>query len=55
MRIRKSVSAGTFVIEWDSDRPRIIVGLFGLDRPSVQWHLTNKWHRLRWRLRGDRG
>lgn len=54
MRIGRSATERTFSIEWDSDRPRIIVGLFGYDRPSVQWHLTNKWRRLCWRLRGQR-
>ncbi len=51
MRIGKSSTFRTFSIEWDGDRPRIIVGFFGLDRPSVQWHLTLKWRRLRERLR----
>lgn len=47
MRLRRSRVFRTFVIEWDSAWPRTIVGLSGLDRPSVQWHLTLKWHRFK--------
>lgn len=35
-----------------ADSRAIVVGFFGLDRPSVQWHLTLKWHRLRHRFAG---
>jgi hypothetical protein len=38
-RVHRSRSYRTFLIEWDTDRPRCIIGLTGLDRPSVAWHL----------------
>ena len=47
MRIRRSSVYRTLLVEWDTDRPRCIVGLRGLDRPSVQWHLTLWWHKRR--------
>jgi hypothetical protein len=44
MQLRRAKTYRTLTLEWNSDRPRIIVGLTGLDRPSLQWHLT-LWYR----------
>jgi hypothetical protein len=47
MRISRSRVYRTFLIEWDTDYPHCIVGLTGLDRPSVWWHLRGWWMRRR--------
>lgn len=43
MKLRWWPQERTFVLT--GRRRRIVVGFTGLDRPSIQWHLTLWWHR----------
>ena len=43
-RIHRSRVYRTFIIEWDTNRPRCIVGITGNDRPSLLWHLRGWLH-----------